>query len=1056
MSHRHKPSSCTGCACYSMGNDFSTVEGTCSNGVMCVAEASGEHEQRDQLPLRPYAPSGAVFERCLRRMGLDRKQFAITNCIRCRPRNNWLENAPYEYAALRQCRPNLDSAIAQYRPRCIVALGGVAVRELTGEAGEARGVTHLAGYVLPLASAKTPCDNCISYDSLDVPRNQRMTDATCDQCHGTGFVVSRDAIPVVANFHPSYLRRGKASHQGVFSRVIQRALAIAAGRDRQYMWGVDPADAATWNTPDDGRLQYWTHPTTDQCRSVLAFLRANPQMWIAKDIETSESSSLDEDAREGFSDTEVRLFQLSYQPGTGIAIPYTGEFRAIIREMLHLENPAFGHNWDNFDHKVLRAASLREGWTYAPTQRCFDTLDMFHHWQPDLPAHLQFCASFINFPFPWKHLAGTNIEFYGICDVDSDLRLGTYLEKTLKKDNLWGEGEAYSLTTGYTGQEREVRPVLAAMEDRGVPIDDEARVRLGAEFEAAQRELGVELARRAPVECQRVHPKDGYKGVPPFVKKLFKDFEIDHDYWIANPDVYKYELGELFKTRLQDPQKTAKDGTIEEGEWYSYQRRTFTISEPTLNDSTGEPTILSKQADRWCRVYDFNPNSAPQLIAYMKAKGHKVPKSKIEDEDGNQKDTTAAKELQRLAVKTGDDFYLKVIEYRGLTKLRGTYVDGFKPASDGRVHTTFTFQTAIAQLSARNPNTTNFPKLKPTPKLAKAIRGMIAADEGHVLAEVDFKSCHVITLGLLAGDANYTRLGRLDIHSAVAGHFLGHWNLIEIMKESDNELMQRFKWLKSDPERKRVRDDQAKHGILGIGNGLRAKGLYERYMESFPARGCPQCGGSGKVAGVRGLKNCGTCKGSGWQSGLSIAEAVLATCEELFPAVFAYQERQRQEAHERQKLTTPFGHMRRFYEVYRWDSRKGAWSHGDQAEEAVAYRLANTAHAHMREVMKELRRRWLDETYGLFNMVHDSLMFHFRESLLDEFRAEVIPVMTAESKVLPGLWLGVEASYGRRWNEMRDLELPTITAPALTPQPTIMAAAATQEASAACPVNMTT
>jgi len=420
----------------------------------------------------------------------------------------------------------------------------------------------------------------------------------------------------------------------------------------------------------------------------------------------------------------------------------------------------------------------------------------------------------------------------------------------------------------------------------------------------------------------------------------------------------------------------------------------------------------------------------------MKHMGHRVPKSKEENEHGEQKDTTAAKELQRLAVKTGDDFYLKVIEYRGLGKLKGTYVDGFAPSTDGRVHTTFTFQTAIAQLSARNPNTTNFPKLKPTPALAKAMRGMIAADPGCIITEIDFKSCHVITLGYLAGDENYTRLGRLDIHSFVAGHFLQLWDGAQIFKETDEELLQRFKWLKSDPERKRVRDDQAKHGILGIGNGLRAKGLYERYMESFPARPCPSCGGSGKVAGVRGLKNCGTCHGNKVQSGMSIAEEVLTTCESLFPRVFAYQEAQRKEAHERQALRTPYGHQRRFYEVYRWDGRKGCWSHGDQAEEAVAYRLANTAHAHMREVMKELARRGLDTKYGLFNMVHDSLMFHHREELRDDILREVLPVMTAESKVMPRLWLGVESSQGRRWNEMREVSAPgpVVTTPAVPPK----------------------
>jgi len=946
-------------------------------------------------------------------MGLDRKQFAITNCIRCRPRKNWLEGAPWEYSALRQCRPNLDAAIAMYKPRCIIALGGVALRELTGEAGEARGVTHLAGYVLPLASGTRHNYIC----GMCEGKNKQ-----CDNCMGTGWV-SRSAttgqIPVLADFHPSYLRRGKASHQGVFSRIIQRSLAIASGRDRNFMWGVDPDDSATWNTPDGGRLQYWTHPTTDQARSVLRYLEDNPNLPVAKDIETSESSSLDEDAREGFSDTEVRLFQLSYQPGTGIAIPYTGEFKDIVRRMLHLRNPFYGHNWDNFDHKVLRAAAAREGWVYAPSVRVFDTLDMFHHWQPDLPAHLQFASSFVNFPFPWKHLSGTNIEFYGICDVDAGLRLGQFLEATLKKDNLWGSGNEYSLTTGYTGQEREVRPVLAAMEDRGVPIDDAARIKLGAEFEAAQRELGEELAKRAPVECQRVHPKEGYKTIPPEVRQWQKtqvEIIIDNEL-----PLHRYmEAGE-------------------DGESYTYAIREFYVAGL---DESGNPTI--NKVRRICRVYDFNPNSAPQLIAYMKSKGHKVPKSKIEDEEGNQKDTTAAKELQRLAVKTGDDFYLKVIEYRGLTKLRGTYVDGFRPGSDGRVHTTFTFQTAIAQLSARNPNTTNFPKLKPTPKLAKALRSIVCADPGHVLAEVDFKSCHVITLGLLAGDANYTRLGRLDIHSAVAGHFLGLWNVKEILKESDAELMARFKWLKSDPERKRVRDDQAKHGILGIGNGLRSKGLFERYMENFPARQCPQCGGSGKVSGLRGLKHCPECKATGRQPGQRVADLVLETCEDIFDKIFIYQELQRKEAHETQRLRTPFGHQRRFYEVYRWDGRKGIWSHGDQAEEAVAYRLANTAHAHMREVMKELSRLGLDEKYGLFNMVHDSLMWSFPEPLLKSFAREVYPVMTAESKVMPGLWLGVEGSWGRRWSEMKDLEVPV----ELTPRTTIAAATQNMEASA--------
>jgi DNA polymerase I-like protein with 3'-5' exonuclease and polymerase domains len=417
----------------------------------------------------------------------------------------------------------------------------------------------------------------------------------------------------------------------------------------------------------------------------------------------------------------------------------------------------------------------------------------------------------------------------------------------------------------------------------------------------------------------------------------------------------------------------------------------------------------------------------------MKAKGHPVPKDRHrEDEDGNNPDTTAAKELLRLANRTGDNFYRKVIEYRGYTKLKGTYVDGFAPGPDSRVHTTFTFQSAIAQLTSRNPNIQNFPKLKPTPELAKAMRAMVRARSGHLITEWDFKSCHVITLGFLAEDEQYMRLGRLDIHSFVAGHFLGLWDGRAIVHETDDQLRARFKWLKSDPARKIIRDDQAKHGILGIGNGLKAKGLYERYMEQFPPRPCVRCKGTGKECGaVPGrMRNCAHCKGTRLIPGMRIAEQVLETCEALFPKVFAFQRAEVKQAHERMELRTDFGHLRRFYEVFRWDGARRDWAPGDQHEEAVAFRLANIAHAHMREKLKDLARAELDRKWGLFNTVHDSLMFEVPESRLDEHIADVRPLLLAPSTVLrhprlcpDGLVIDVEGSCGPNWAEMEPIEI---------------------------------
>jgi hypothetical protein len=522
---------------------------------------------------------------------------------------------------------------------------------------------------------------------------------------------------------------------------------------------------------------------------------------------------------------------------------------------------------------------------------------------------------------------------------------------------------------GYLGQVASVRPILASMEDRGMPIDDSARLALDAEFSIAQSELDRELAALAPDACKRLHPKKGgYKGVPPELKLEFAEYAL--------PPVWEGTYPKVFTE--------AGAG----GESYVYARRDFMEAEENAH---GDPAAVPVR--RWCRIYDFNPNSSQQLLAYMKAKGVKPPKGKQEDRDGNQKDTTAKKQLQRLAHRTGDSFYLKVIEYRELSKMRGTYIDGFQPHADGRVHTTFTFDTGTGQLTSRNPNVQNFPKHG---RLARAVRGMVAAPEGSVIVEADFKSYHVLTTGFEAEDAQWMRLARLDMHTFVAGCFTAAWSP-SIMEESDAALLDRFKWYKSDSERKRVRDKQAKSAILGIGFGMGYRRLYNENLEHFESE--------------------------------RVAKRFHDLLRSIFPRVFDWQQRIRQLAHRQQYLRSRFGHLRRFYEVFVW--KNGAWAPGDQAEEAVAFLPANHAFGNIRECMKEQRARGLDERFGLCNNVHDSFVYVFPSRMLDEFLADVIPVLTAPSKVLThpilapgGLTVGVEVMAGKTWASMEELKIP--------------------------------
>jgi hypothetical protein len=87
--------------------------------------------------------------------------------------------------------------------------------------------------------------------------------------------------------------------------------------------------------------------------------------------------------------------------------------------------------------------------------------------------------------------------------------------------------------------------------------------------------------------------------------------------------------------------------------------------------------------------------------------------------------------------------------------------------------------------------------------------------------------------------------------------------------------------------------------------------------------------------------------------------------------------------------------------------------------------------------MKEIRRLEMDERFGLCNSIHDSFLWIFPQTMLDEFVATVVPVMTAPSKVLThpilapgGLVVDVEVVAGKTWASMEELKIPMAAAAA--------------------------
>src|ERR1022692_1071793 len=137
-----------GCPFPWVGKRVTMPEGTGAIGVLIGGEAPGDMENAIGTPFAKGAPAGSVLERAIRKCGFSREQFVLWNACPVQPPHNYLEGAPYEAAAIAWGRDWLERVVTEYKPRCILALGNVALKATTGMAGEYRSISHLRGYAL--------------------------------------------------------------------------------------------------------------------------------------------------------------------------------------------------------------------------------------------------------------------------------------------------------------------------------------------------------------------------------------------------------------------------------------------------------------------------------------------------------------------------------------------------------------------------------------------------------------------------------------------------------------------------------------------------------------------------------------------------------------------------------------------------------------------------------------------------------------------------------------------------------------------------------------------
>ncbi len=132
--------------------------------------------------------------------------------------------------------------------------------------------------------------------------------------------------------------------------------------------------------------------------------------------------------------------------------------------------------------------------------------------------------------------------------------------------------------------------------------------------------------------------------------------------------------------------------------------------------------------------------------------------------------STSAEVLERL--RDEHPIIAHILEYRRLTKLKSTYVDGLLAVvdtKDNRIHTHFQqMVTATGRLSSTDPNLQNIPVRT---ELGRELRRMfVAPDKDHVLIDADYSQIELRVLAHISQDKHMIGafVSGQDIHAATA------------------------------------------------------------------------------------------------------------------------------------------------------------------------------------------------------------------------------------------------------------------------------------------------
>ena len=223
-----------------------------------------------------------------------------------------------------------------------------------------------------------------------------------------------------------------------------------------------------------------------------------------------------------------------------------------------------------------------------------------------------------------------------------------------------------------------------------------------------------------------------------------------------------------------DPLKFIYDLEIQSSEaLYRVERNGVLIDAPILAQQSLELGNRLAQLEHDARELagsDFNLNSPKQIgEIFFERLGLPVIKKTAKGAASTDEEV-----LERLAL----DYPLpaKILEHRGLSKLKGTYTDklaGMAQAKTGRVHTHYAQAVAVTgRLSSNDPNLQNIPVRTAE---GRRVREAFVAPKGRLIASADYSQIELRIMAHLSGDEALLAAFQngVDVHKATAAEIFG-------------------------------------------------------------------------------------------------------------------------------------------------------------------------------------------------------------------------------------------------------------------------------------------